>query len=85
MIYRIPLTINDLYCRWIRDEYNNPEVIITENGWSEVDGDVEDFGRINYLRDHLNAILEAIRDGCNVTAHTTWSLIDNFQWNIGYK
>lgn len=59
-------------------------MIITENGWSEEDDDVEDIGRINYLSDHLNAVLDAINDGCNVTAHTTWSLIDNFQWNMGF-
>lgn len=32
---------------WIRDEYNNPEVVITENGFSDL-GDLNDCGRVNY-------------------------------------
>lgn len=32
---------------WIRDEYNNPEVIITENGFSDLGG-LNDCRRINY-------------------------------------
>lgn len=34
--------------RWIRVEYNNPEVIITENGWAEKE--IVDVGRVSYLR-----------------------------------
>lgn len=71
-------------CRWIRDNYGNPEVLITENGWSEHDWDVEDTQRRDYLKGHLNAVLDAIDDGCNVSAHTTWSIIDNFEWLRGY-
>lgn len=62
---------------WIKTQYGNPEVIITENGWSD-DGELEDVGRIEYLRVHLQAVLDAIlRDRCNVVGHTTWSIIDN--------
>lgn len=59
-------------------------MLITENGWSEHDDDFEDVGRTTYLKAHLNAVLDAIDDGCNVTAHTTWSLLDNFEWLEGY-
>lgn len=69
---------------WIRTEYNNPEVLITENGWSD-DGELNDVGRIDYLKGHLRATLDAINDGCNVTAHTTWSIMDNFEWMRGYS
>lgn len=52
-------------------------MIITENGWSD-EGELEDVGRIEYLRVHLQAVLDAIlRDKCNVVGHTTWSIIDN--------
>lgn len=52
-------------------------MIITENGWSD-EGELEDVGRIEYLRVHLQAVLDAIlRDRCNVVGHTTWSIIDN--------
>lgn len=69
---------------WIKNEYNNPELYITENGWSD-DGESYDVDRINYMRKHLNAILDAIhKDGCNVKAYTVWSIIDNFEWLAGY-
>ena len=34
---------------WFKNEYNNPEVIVTENGWSD-DGEIQDDGRISYLK-----------------------------------
>lgn len=33
---------------WIKDRYNNPEVIITENGFADSDGELRDCGRVNY-------------------------------------
>ena len=69
---------------WIRREYDNPEVIITENGWSD-EGDLNDVGRIDYLKGHLRAVLNAIHlDNCKVTGYTYWSIIDNFEWMMGY-
>ena len=70
--------------KWIRREYDNPEVIITENGWSD-DGQLLDTGRIDYLKGHLQAVLDAIHfDHCNVTGYAHWSIIDNFEWLQGY-
>ncbi|KAL4712888.1 hypothetical protein ACJJTC_011958 [Scirpophaga incertulas] len=69
--------------RFISDEYNNPPVIITENGWSTLTG-IEDDGRVAYYRDYLDAMLDAIEDGCEVIAYTAWSLMDNFEWMQGY-
>ncbi len=83
-LYSVPNGLRDLL-RWIRDEYNNPEVIITENGWSD-DGEIEDTGRIDYLRDHLQQVLMAVKeDSCNVRGYTVWSIIDNFEWLKGYS
>ncbi|KAJ6637735.1 Myrosinase 1 [Pseudolycoriella hygida] len=79
----VPQGLRDLL-NWIRKQYNNPEVYITENGWSD-EGELHDVGRIEYLRGHLQAVLDAVlRDRCNVVAHTTWSIIDNFEWMSGY-
>lgn len=68
---------------FIKDNFNGIETIITENGWSD-DGELEDDNRMEYLRLHLNAILEAIEAGANVSGHTTWSAVDNFEWLMGY-
>lgn len=69
------MLVNGLKCsifcfRWIKDEYENPEVFITENGWSDK-GEMEDYGRIKYLHDHLESILEAVvNDEVNLKGYT---------------
>jgi beta-glucosidase/6-phospho-beta-glucosidase/beta-galactosidase len=70
---------------WFKMEYNNIPVLITENGWSD-NGELEDNDRIEYLKSHLTAVSKAIsEDNCNVIGHTTWSIIDNFEWLRGYS
>ncbi|XP_050434304.1 myrosinase 1-like isoform X2 [Adelges cooleyi] len=69
---------------WIKNEYDNPPVIITENGFAD-NGTLNDFERISYVKSHLNATLQAIfEDKCNVFGYTVWSLLDNFEWMDGY-
>ena len=69
--------------------YGNPAVLITENGAAYADdpsaGVVEDDERITFLRDHLLALQEALDEGCNVKGYMAWSLLDNFEWQMGYK
>jgi beta-glucosidase len=62
---------------------------ITENGsaWYDYvtqDGTVEDYERLQYLRDHLAAVHAAIADGVNLRGYFAWSLMDNFEWAEGY-
>lgn len=84
-IWNENINLQCIFFSWIKNEYDNPEVIITENGWSD-DGELNDVGRIDYLKSHLQATLEArIVDGCNVTGYTHWSVIDNFEWGRGYS
>ena len=61
------------------DRYQLP-LMIAENGLGALDelkaGTVEDDYRIDYLRAHLKAIKEAIRDGVDVFAYCAWGPID---------
>lgn len=82
-LYSVPQGLQDLLI-WIKNSYNNPLLMITENGYSD-DGQLVDNDRIKYLKDHLNAIKNAISEGCNIKAYTVWSLIDNFEWLAGYS
>nr|BAU51446.1 beta-glucosidase [Panesthia angustipennis spadica] len=69
----------------IATRYNNPPILITENGFSDY-GDLNDTGRINYYTSYLTEMLRAINeDGVNVIGYTAWSLMDNFEWNQGYS
>jgi beta-glucosidase len=73
----------------LKENYGNPKVFVAENGCALDDsvdaaGIVADTGRINYLREHLLAVNNAIRAGANVQGYYVWSLMDNFEWAHGY-
>ncbi|KAJ8917370.1 hypothetical protein NQ315_002394 [Exocentrus adspersus] len=71
--------------KWVKDKYDDPEIIITENGYSD-NGELVDIERIKYYQKYLSAILEAIHeDEVNVRGYTAWSLMDNFEWIMGYS
>jgi beta-glucosidase len=63
---------------------------ITENGVALPDdartpaGVVDDPGRIDYLRRHLAVVDTARARGVDVRTYTVWSLLDNFEWAMGY-
>lgn len=70
--------------KWIKDEYNNPPVFVTENGVSDPT-ELNDTLRIHYYTHYLNELLNAVfQDGCNVIGYAAWSLLDNFEWTSGY-
>lgn len=84
LIYDVPQGLRSLL-NWIKDEYNNPPVFITENGWGD-EGQMEDVDRIEYFNSHLGSVLQALHeDKCNIIGYTAWSLIDSFEWNGGYN
>ncbi|GJQ69297.1 hypothetical protein Trydic_g6431 [Trypoxylus dichotomus] len=69
---------------WIKMQYDNPPVYITENGFADR-GELNDNGRINYHTAYLRSMLDAIKyDQCNIKAYTIWSLLDNMEWTDGY-
>jgi beta-glucosidase len=76
--------------RRVHHEYGVKETVITENGLSRPEDEVEngrvmDRPRTEYLAEHLAAALRAIRDGMNLTGFYAWTLIDNFEWAHGYR
>ena len=40
---------------------------------------------MNYLNQHIAAVAEAMDQGANVTGYFAWSLLDNFEWSLGYE
>ena len=68
-------TLNELY-----DRYQIP-LFVVENGLGQIDepdenGIVHDDYRINYLRQHLMALRDALRDGVDIMGYTYWGPID---------
>jgi beta-glucosidase len=73
----------------LRDEYPNlPPIYITENGCAYddnvVDGRCADQRRIAYLDSHLRALHDGMQAGVDVRGYYQWSLMDNFEWALGY-
>ena len=44
--------------RWIKKEYNNVPVLVTENGVSDRNGSLTDDHRIHYYRTYINSMLK---------------------------
>jgi len=74
---------------YIKENYGNPDIYITENGCAMPDepdknGFVADWDRIRYIKAHLHALHEAIEEGVNLKGYFVWSIFDNFEWERGY-
>ncbi len=48
------------------------------------DGRVHDAHRLGYLARHVAAAAEALRAGVPLTGYHVWSLLDNYEWSLGY-
>ncbi|CAH1115641.1 unnamed protein product [Psylliodes chrysocephalus] len=70
---------------WIKNEYSNPPMLISENGVADGPGQLNDTIRYNYIRDYLSNIRDAMEyDGANVIGYSYWALLDTFEWTAGY-
>ena len=68
-------SLNEIY-----DRYQIP-VMVVENGLGaydklEEDGSIQDDYRIDYLRDHIKEMKEAVKDGVDLMGYTPWGCID---------
>lgn len=70
---------------WVSNQYSLP-IYITENGYGgHIDEKLDDTGRQNYFKLYINEVLKAIEfDGADVRSYTAWSLMDNYEWEMGY-
>jgi len=70
-------------------EYAPRTIVITENGaayqdTATADGRVHDERRSDYLARHVAAAAEALAAGVPLRGYYVWSLLDNFEWSLGY-
>ncbi|WP_227935357.1 glycoside hydrolase family 1 protein [Alkalihalobacillus deserti] len=69
------VALNELY-----DRYEKP-LMVVENGLGaydkvEEDGSINDDYRIDYLREHIRAMGEAVEEGVELIGYTSWGCID---------
>ncbi len=93
---RLPLTqmgweiypegLRDFLTRNAREYSGDLPIYVTENGMANPDTpDAPDTARIDYLAAHLNAVQQAIAEGAPVAGYFCWSLMDNYEWSLGYE
>jgi beta-glucosidase len=76
---------------WVHERYGRVPLYVTENGAAFYDpptavGDrLQDSLRVDYLRRHIEAVYLAIEAGVDVRGYFVWSLLDNFEWSLGYS
>ncbi|MBI3954983.1 family 1 glycosylhydrolase [Candidatus Gottesmanbacteria bacterium] len=80
--------LRELYHRY--ESYGMKQIIITESGtcWDDKigkDGKVNDEFRIFFLREHFRQVQKAILAGIPVKGFLVWTLMDNYEWELGYK
>ncbi|HZP57085.1 MAG TPA: GH1 family beta-glucosidase [Dehalococcoidia bacterium] len=71
-------------------DYGRPPIYITENGCSYgdrpgPDGRVHDQRRIEFYDAYIGQVARAIDEGADVRGYYAWTLIDNFEWAMGFS
>jgi beta-glucosidase len=61
-------------------EFTGLPVLVTESGIATED----DSERIVYIESVLRGVHTCITEGIDVRGYFVWSLLDNFEWNMGY-
>lgn len=74
--------------KFLYERYKLP-ILITENGysgneWVSKDGKVHDPSRIDFIERYLNEFKRAGNEGVELMGYLYWSIMDNFEWALGY-
>jgi len=74
----------------LNQEYTRLPLYITENGAAypdhlEADGSVKDDARLEYIKSHLAEAHRFVAEGGTLKGYYLWSLMDNFEWSLGYS
>lgn len=76
--------------RRLHREYGVRAIHVSENGIAadvpvEMDGRIDDIERIDFLRAHIDEVARAIAEGVPIRGYFVWSLLDNFEWSLGWS
>ncbi|RHW19423.1 glycoside hydrolase family 1 protein [Sphingomonas gilva] len=67
-------------CEWIASRWRTP-MVVTENGYV---GD-DDGRRARFIETAVAGVKQAMMRGADVRGYFYWSLLDNFEWMLGYR
>lgn len=75
--------------KFLYERYKTP-FLITENGMSchdvvSLDGKVHDPNREDFMHRYLLAYKRAAEDGVDAIGYFAWTMLDNFEWAMGYN
>jgi beta-glucosidase len=78
------------FLKRIAADYGPASILVTENGASysdapDTNGRVDDSRRIEYLDQHIDAVMTAREAGVPVDGYFVWSLMDNLEWVEGFS
>ncbi len=62
------------------NKYKKP-LFVSEAGLADED----DSDRAEYIQRQVKGLWEAIQDGADVRGHMYWSLLDNYEWALGFE
>lgn len=77
--------------KWVTERYGRIPLYVTENGAAfydppqTIDGRIDDPLRVAYYRSHLTAAHKALCQGVDLRGYFAWSLLDNYEWSLGYS
>ena len=84
-----PQGLYDFLHRTAQEYTGGLPLYVTENGMANadsiVDGACDDPERVAYYNAHLNAVAKAASEGVPVKGYFGWSLMDNYEWALGYE
>ena len=70
-------------------DYGLKNIKITENGMALEsvlkENRINDKERIEYYKEHLRQVIKAIEKGVPISHYYVWTLLDNYEWEEGYK
>ncbi|MCT8997649.1 GH1 family beta-glucosidase [Chelativorans intermedius] len=78
------------FIRRVHEDYaRGLPIYVTENGMASPDriegSRVDDPDRIEFLNRHLGEVRRAVEDGIPLKGYFVWSLMDNYEWALGYE
>ncbi|VFQ87196.1 unnamed protein product [Cuscuta campestris] len=74
---------------YVKERYGNPSMFLSENGMDyagnlTLSESLNDTIRIDYYKSYLAQLKRVVDDGANLFGYFAWSLLDNFEWRLGY-